>query len=57
MKHHMVLDPAAPVHVAAGIADHAARTDSIVELLVGMAKYPEHRHLKECIRKPDDEGA
>ena len=53
----LVLDPAAPVHVAARIAHNSARTDAIVELLMGVTVDPEHRHIEEGIWKLGDEGA
>jgi hypothetical protein len=53
----LVLDPATPVHVAAGIAHHAAGVNSMVEQQMCVPMHPEHRHIKEGIRKLVDENA
>ena len=53
----LVLNPAAPVHLAARVAHDAARPDSIVALLMRVAVDPEHGHIKESIRKLADAPA
>lgn len=52
-----VLDPAAPVHVAARVGHDSTRTDSIVELLMSVTMYPERGHIEEGLRKFGDEGS